>query len=188
MPLFVYFSAYHIIYDIFNYCLILLGYSLIDSVLFLSPLFAAPEITYSCWFVIIFIFMVKKVPNISNYFVFDFILFFQSKKVSFFFNCSVIYLFFYSKKICYIYFFFFCLKRFLTSLIVVSSISLYSSKRFFTSLIMMSSIFLTFSGHELFIIIRCEKKLINFFFKKSFLYSLEKAFENTIFKLIQKIL
>ena len=69
-------------------------------------------ISYTSWFVIIFfLFMFKKVPNTSNYSVFDCLFFFfQSKRVTYFFNWGFIY-------------FFFSLKRFLTSVIVLSSIS-----------------------------------------------------------------
>ena len=62
-----------------------------------------PKITYSYWFLKIF-FMLEKVPNISNYSVFDcFIFLSQSKRISYIFTCGVIYFFFQSKKISYIF-------------------------------------------------------------------------------------
>ena len=81
----------------FKYGLILLGYSSIDSVLFLSPLLSN---YLSYWFVLIFFLDLKTVPNISYYSVFGcFIFFFQTKKISYIFNCSVIYFIFQSKKV-----------------------------------------------------------------------------------------
>ena len=100
------------------------------------------KIIYSYWFIITFFFILKKIPNICNRFIFDwFIFFFQSNKISYIFNCCVIYFCFQSNKICYIFnfsviyflfyskiisyvfncsviYFFFCLKRFLTSFIM----------------------------------------------------------------------
>ena len=74
----------------FKYGLILSKYISIDSVLFL----AESKITYSCWFIITFLLHAQKVSNISHYSVFDcFILFFQSKKISDTFNCSIIHFF-----------------------------------------------------------------------------------------------
>ena len=86
----------------FKYGLILWSYFSIDSVLYQSPLFhvqyiSAPEIVYSFWFIIIFFFQLKKVPNISNYSVF---------------NCFI---------------FFFILKRFLILLTVLLSFFSYSN-------------------------------------------------------------
>ena len=50
-------------------------------------------------------FMLKKVPNISHYFVFNyFIFFFLSRKISDIFNYSVMYFFTKSKSISYIFF------------------------------------------------------------------------------------
>ena len=80
----------------FLYGLIVRRYSLIDSVLFLSPLILysifVHKINNSHWFIIIFFFFVlKKVPNISNYSAFDCLNFFyQSRKqISYIFNHSV---------------------------------------------------------------------------------------------------
>ena len=91
-------------------------------------------ISYTSWFVIIlFLFMFRKVPNTSNYSVFDWVFFFfQSKRVAYFFNWGFIY-------------FFFTVKRFLTSVIVLSSIC-----------------FLPFSCFEGVTIIHCEKNYFNF--------------------------
>ena len=62
----------------FKYGLILLGYSSIDSVLFLSPLLSN---YLSYWFVLIFFLDLKTVPNISYYSVFGcFIFFFKLKR------------------------------------------------------------------------------------------------------------
>ena len=66
-----------------------------------------PKITCSYWFVIIFLLMLKNIPNMSNYSV-----------------------------IC-CFFFFFNLTRFRISLIVLPSISFFSLKWFLTSLIML---------------------------------------------------
>ena len=110
------------------------------TVTFIFNIIVTPKITYSYRFIIIF-FMLKKVPNISNYSTFNsFIFFFQSKKISYIINCSII------------YFLFFNLKRFLNSLIEVSSISLFNLKRRLTSLIMLSSNFLSYPSLELFIL------------------------------------
>ena len=91
----------------FKYSLILWSYFSIDSVLYQSPLIhvqyiSAPEIVYSFWFIIIFFFQLKKVPNISNYSVF---------------NCFK---------------FFFILKRFLILLTVLFSISFLTLIKIFT--------------------------------------------------------
>ena len=135
----------------FKYGLILFRFSSIDSVIFLSPLIVTPKITYSYRFVIIFFcFMLKKVPNISNYSVFGCFTFFKSKKNSYTFNCSVIYFCFQSKKISYIF----------------NYVVFY---------------FLCFSNFQFSIIMRCEKTYLIFLL-------LEKAFENTIFKVFQVVL
>ena len=69
------------------------------TVTFMFNIVVNPKIAYSYWFMIIF-FMLKKVPNISDYSIFScFILFFQSEKISYIFNCSVMYFFFQSKNI-----------------------------------------------------------------------------------------
>ena len=79
----------------FKYVLILLIYSLIDS-------FNSISDTY--WLIMIFFFMLKKVPNIFNYYVFDcFIFFFQSKKILHICNYGDIYFYFYSKRNPYIF-------------------------------------------------------------------------------------
>ena len=65
---------------------------------------------YYYWFIIIFFFLFKKVPNIPDYSASDcFIFVLKSKKISYIFNCDVIY-------------FFFSLKRFSTSLIMLPSL------------------------------------------------------------------
>ena len=76
--------------------------------------------------------------------------FIQSKETSYIFNCGVVYFFFQSNEIsclfnCGVIYFVFVIKRLLISLI------------------MLFSIYLSFSSVELSIIIRSEKKLINFF-------------------------
>ena len=101
----------------FKYGLIILSYFSTDRVFFsvtatvIFNLIVTPKITYSYWFRTIFFFMIKKVPNIFNYFIF---------------NCCI---------------FFFSLKRFLISLIVASSISFFTLKWFFKYLIMLFYIF-----------------------------------------------
>ena len=78
----------------FKYDLILLRYSSTDNVLcstvtFIVNKIVTAKITYSNWFTIIFFFMLKKV--IPNYPGFDwFILFSQSKKISYIFMFSSI--------------------------------------------------------------------------------------------------
>ena len=48
--------------------------------------------------------MLKKVPNIFNYSLFcPFILFLQSEKLFYIFNCGIIYFLSQPKKICYIF-------------------------------------------------------------------------------------
>ena len=103
-----------------------------------------PKVTSSDCFLIIFLFILKKVPGNSNYSIFKCFIFFQSGKICCIFNCGVIYLFFCSKKIFYI---FHCD-------VIIFVVSL---KRFLTSLIMFSLIpfFLSFSSLELFISICC---------------------------------
>ena len=67
-------------------------------------------------------------------------------------------------------------------------ISFYSLKRFLTSFIMLSFIFYLSKALN-FELLYAVKKLITFLKRnKSLLYSLEKAFETTIFKVIQVIL
>ena len=141
----------------FNYDLLLLRYSSIDSVFisitvtFIFNIIVAPKITspYNNLLIIIFVtiffFMLKKVPNISNYSVFD----------------------------CFI-FFFFSLKRFLVFSIVVSSISSFNLKRFLSRLIVVSYIFYFFQALKfspLYVV-----KQINYFLKenKSILYFSKK--------------
>ena len=115
-----------------RYDLILLRYSSTDRVLFLSPLLSysiiiIPKIAYSYWFIIIFFLMLKRflislitlflialfsffsLKRILISLAVPFASFFQSKQISYIFDCSAIY-------------FFFSLKRFLTSLIMLTSI------------------------------------------------------------------
>ena len=65
------------------------------------------KIIYFYWFIIISFFMLKKIPNISNYSAFNcFIFIFWSKNISYTFNCGIIYFFFeffQSKNISYIF-------------------------------------------------------------------------------------
>ena len=104
----------------FKYGLILLRYSLTDSVLFLSRHYFHIQCNrysknYSDWFIIIFFFMLKKIFNTSKYSICNSFSFcFLSKNISYIFNSSVIK-------------FFFSLKRLFVSLIIFSS----SSLRFF---------------------------------------------------------
>ena len=76
----------------FRYGLVSSRYSLINKVLFLSPLLSYKnrmffiKITYLYWFVITF-FLLKMVLNSSTWSAFDFfIFFFQSKKISHLFD------------------------------------------------------------------------------------------------------
>ena len=81
-----------------------------------------PKITCSYWFIIIFFFLPKKTPNILDYSDFDcLIFFFQSKNISYIFNCVAV-------------FYFFSPEKFLTCLIMLSSHFLSSeSKRAFSA-------------------------------------------------------
>ena len=65
------------------------------TVIFRFNIILTPRITHSDWFMIIFLYMLKK----TNCFIF----FFQSKKISYIFKCDVIYVFFQSKKNFYIF-------------------------------------------------------------------------------------
>ena len=111
---------------IFRYGLILVKYYSTDgcfisiAIAFILNIIVILKITYSCWFVIIFFFSIlKKIPNIPYYSVFDcFIFFFQFKKISSIIDCSVIYFLF------FFLLFLFSLKRFLISLIMLSFFSL----------------------------------------------------------------
>ena len=108
----------------FKYCLIFLRY--FKLIVFYYRLYFyiqydTPKTTYTNWFIIIFFFMLKKNPNISNYSVFNSFISFYSTK------------------------------RFLISLIAASFVSfcnLFSLKRFFTSLIMFI-FFKTWTFHHL---------------------------------------
>ena len=66
-----------------------------------------PKSTYSYWLVIIFSFMLKEILGkylfLKVLCFYSFIFFFQSKKASYIFNWSAIYLLFQSKKISYIF-------------------------------------------------------------------------------------
>ena len=76
----------------FKYGLILLTYSLTDTVLFLSlllsPIIVTEKITYLYWFLLVFFFfMLKRIFNISNFSIVNcFSFFFLSKKIFFIFN------------------------------------------------------------------------------------------------------
>ena len=116
------------------------------TVTFMFNIVVNPKITYSYWFIIIFFFMLKKVPNISNYSIVScFILFFQSEKIFYIFNCGVMYFFFQSKNIsCFdcsaLYFFF--LFFFFFFFYIFNNVAFY---------------FLSFSCLETLITICCEK-------------------------------
>ena len=67
--------------------------SILLSITFIFNIITTQKITYSYWFTIIFFFVLKKVPNMSNYSSFNwFIFFFQPKKISYIFNSGNIYL------------------------------------------------------------------------------------------------
>ena len=81
---FIYFFFMRLFMMSFKYALILLRYSSANSVSFLSPLLSyaiyllLQKITYSCWFIIIYLFffsMLKKIFNISKYSLYLYILF-----------------------------------------------------------------------------------------------------------------
>ena len=56
----------------FNYGLILSRHSTISiTVTFIFNIIITPKIRYSYWFMIIFLFLLKKSPNISNYAIFN---------------------------------------------------------------------------------------------------------------------
>ena len=94
----------------------------------------SPKIICSYWFITIFFYLLKRIGNISNYYVFGSFIFFLSSKKIYVFNCYVIYLFFILK----------CFKK-----------DFYLQLRFLP-------FFLPFLCIKLFIIICCEKKLFNF--------------------------
>ena len=54
----------------------------------------SPKIICSYWFITIFFYLLKRIGNISNYYVFGSFIFFLSSKKIYVFNCYVIYLFF----------------------------------------------------------------------------------------------
>ena len=67
----------------FYYSLILLRYSstfISITVPFIFKIIITPKITLSYWFIIIFFFMHKKIPNISNYSIFNLFIFFSLKR------------------------------------------------------------------------------------------------------------
>ena len=150
----------------FNYDLLLLRYSSNDSVFisitvtFIFNIIVAPKITspYNNLLIIIFVtiffFMLKKVPNISNYSVFD----------------------------CFV--FFFNLKRFLISLIAVSSITLFSLKIFLTLLCLyFFYLFKALNFSSLYILKKTncflKNKSLLYSFKKRFKILSSRLFSNT---------
>ena len=110
--------------------------------------------------ILIFFFILKKVPNISSYLIcICFIFFFQSIKylVSLTVVSSISFL---------------NLKEFIMSLIVFHLLLFHSLIRYLTSLIMLSSIFQALDFSLLYVV----KKATNFFLKnESLLYSLKKC-------------
>ena len=111
-----------IIYDIFkiwrNFSKTFLNWQCFISIFiaFIFNIIFAPKITYSIWFIIIFFFLLKKLPNITNYAVFDcFGIFFILKKIILLTVLSSI---------------FFSLKRVFTSLIMLSSFFIFFKLNF----------------------------------------------------------
>ena len=112
-----------IIYDIFkiwgNFSKTFLNWQCFISIFiaFIFNIIFAPKITYSIWFIIIFFFLFKKLPNITNYAVFDCfgVFFILKKKIILLTVLSSI---------------FFSLKRVFISLIMLSSFLIFFKLNF----------------------------------------------------------